>query len=105
MCSLVSLQNEILLKWSRNPALRCTFHTQAEECDSEQIFAYTSPLIHYKYVTCFIFCHTTIYYLQSMLFLVSIRILPYYILRIYNCSLIQHIFTFYISSDSLQTIT
>ena len=64
MCSLVSLQNEISLTWSRNPALRCTFHTQPEECDSEQIFAYTSPLIHYKYVTCFILYvwHMTIIY-------------------------------------------
>ena len=49
---------------SRDPALRYTFHKQPEECDSEQIFVYTSPLIHYKYITCFILhvWHTTITY-------------------------------------------
>ena len=64
MCSLVSLQNDISLMWSRNPVLRCMFHMQPEECDSEQIFAYTSPLIHYKYITWFILCvwHMTIIY-------------------------------------------
>ena len=42
--------------WSRNPALCCTFHTQPEECDSEQIFVHTSPLlIHYKYDTYYVY--------------------------------------------------
>ena len=64
MCSLVSLHNDISLTWSRNPALRCMFHMQPEEYDSEQIFAYTFPLICYKYITCFILrvWHTTIIY-------------------------------------------